>query len=156
MPTTVSGLDPIIAKLEGLDDPSVFRRPMNQSVLHLHNKVAAYPSGNQHRPQPFKTDKSRRYFFAALKRGEIEVPYRRGQSPMSETLGKKWTRRINQSDLSFIIGNNVSYGLYVQDRDNQAHIHKKIGWITIQDVVEQEEETVVRFVKAEVDKILAK
>ena len=40
------------------------------------------PSGKK---QPFKTDKSRRFFFAALEDGKIKVPY-----PRSGNLGGDW------------------------------------------------------------------
>jgi hypothetical protein len=74
----------------------------------------------------------------------------------SETLGRKWTTKKRDRGLTWIIGNNVCYGEYVQDRGKQAKFHKRRGWKTIQDVAEQEAETVVNFIKAKVDKILAK
>lgn len=39
-------------------------------------EMAKYPSPSGKR-QPFRSDRSRRFFFAALKRGQINVPYRR-------------------------------------------------------------------------------
>lgn len=38
--------------------------------------LRTYPSPSG-KPQGFKSDKSRRYFFAALRSGKIDVPYRR-------------------------------------------------------------------------------
>jgi hypothetical protein len=75
-------------------------------------------------------DKMRRGFFAKLKSGEIEVPYRRGQSPGSEKLGQSWTVRRENMGFRAIIGTNVSYAQLVQDSAKQTSYHRGTGWIT--------------------------
>ena len=156
MPIEITGLDAIVKKLEALDDPKVFRDPMKLSVNHLHNKIADTPTGNQHRKQPFKTDKSRRYFFWALKKGDIEVPYRRGMSPNSEKLTTSWTTSVSADGRTGKVGNDTSYGRLVQDKTRQTSYHKTTGWKTTQDVAKKEEATIVGFFKAALDRAVNK
>jgi hypothetical protein len=85
----------------------------------------------------------------------IEVPYRRGQSPGSQDHGQKWSVYSNKSGLKQFIGNNTSYGKYVQDPNDQTDFHKRRGWKDTDTVANEEEETVLKFLKQEVDKILA-
>ena len=69
-------------------------------------KLAQYPSPSGAK-QPFVNDKSRRYFFAALRSGQIAVPYRRTgalgapdnwtQTPESD--GLTLTSTVKHSDL---------------------------------------------------------
>ena len=75
-----------------------------------------------------------------------------GGRQSSETLGKKWT--IQQAGDKVTIGNNVSYGPYVQGPSEQAKALREIGWKTTDTVASEEAETVLNMVKKEVDKIL--
>ena len=55
-----------------------------------------------------------------------------------------------------MVGSNASYGELVQARRMQTFYHKVTGWKTIEDVTEQEKNTVARGVKHEIDKALAR
>lgn len=112
---------------------------------HVKGKIAVYPVERHGEAiwsvDPEKRKKQLRGFFYHLKRGDIEVPYRRGISPNSQTLGRRWTigevvKRENGYELS--VGNNASYGPFVQDREKQTRYHQLTGWVTTQDVVETE------------------
>lgn len=94
-----------------------------------------YPINTAGAPQPFKSDKSRRYFFAALRRGEIEVPYRRGQSPGSETYAKRWY--VEVSGLTATIGNNASYARYLSHETEQSGYMAARGWRKLKEVAEE-------------------
>lgn len=76
-----------IRAFERLDDPKLTEDMATyvaeQVVLP---KLAQYPSPSR-KKQPFVSDKARRYFFAALRSGQIRVPYQR-----SGDLGSKWQR----------------------------------------------------------------
>lgn len=127
--------------------------------LHVKGKIAIYPV-ERHGPAIWSIDKEKRKrqlrgFFAKLKAGEIEVPYRRGISPSSQTLGRRWTigqvfKKGNAYELS--IGNNAGYGPYVQDRDKQTRYHQLTGWVTTQAVVEREGEKVTKMVGEAIEK----
>ena len=73
--------------LDRLDDPALAEDMAayvaEQVVLP---KLAQYPSRSG-KKQPFVSDKARRYFFAALRSGQIRVPYQR-----SGDLGSNWQR----------------------------------------------------------------
>ncbi len=144
MTIELKGMEDIIKKLESLNQPAVFRTPMKQSVAHLHRTIAKTPTGNQHRPQPFKTDRSRRFFFAALRKGDIEVPYKRGSSPGSEKLTTSWTTKVSADGRRGVVGNDTSYGRLVQGARQTAY-HKKTGWKTVQEVAKKEQKAILRF-----------
>ena len=59
----------------------------------------------------------------------------------SEQLGKSWTTRVTQAETSVegVVGNDTSYGIYAQDKENQSGVLAKYGWDehTIQAVFEQ-------------------
>ncbi len=73
--------------LDRLDDPALAEDMATyvaeQVVLP---KLAQYP-GRSGKKQPFVSDRARRYFFAALRSGQIRVPYQR-----SGDLGSQWQR----------------------------------------------------------------
>ncbi len=156
MTIQVEGLDSIRKKIESLGQPRALKVPMGQAVDHLQLKMKAYPIGNQHRPQPFRSEKSRRFFFWALREGKIEVPYRRGQSPGSEKLGTSWTTSVSADGRTGKVGNDASYGPLVQDRTRQTAYHKATGWNTVQDVVKKEQKAVLRFFQIQYERLLKK
>jgi hypothetical protein len=104
--------------------------------------IKTYPGRQSSGPQQWKSDRQRRWFFAALRRGEIQVPYRR-----QGTLGRSWTREIDRSKPAAIIGTHVKYAPYVQDANRQAPMHARNAWTTAQDVVQKKSRAVVRFLE---------
>ena len=156
MATKIIGDVELRRKLAQLKDLKSIVPALTAAADHVKGKIAQYPpDANAHRPQPFKTAKSRAFFFWALSKGMIEVPYRRGQSPGSQDHGQKWSVYSNKSGLKQIIGNNTSYGPLLQDPNQQTDYHKKTGWKDTDTVVDEEEETVLKMLKQAVDKILA-
>lgn len=138
----VLGLEETIRKLDGLDDPAVFHRPMTEATAHVHRVIARYPPSPEGRPQPFKTDKQRRYFFWALRNGKITVPYRR-----TGTAGRKWTTEVSLDGRTGRVGNNVPYGrvLYDESYEKYSHYHAETGWPTIQKVARSEQSAVAGY-----------
>lgn len=86
------------------------------------DRIAPYP-GVRRRKVTFLSDKQRRAFFARLRNGEIEVPYRRGTSPGSETLGRRWHIRAS-GQIGHVLTNDASYAPLVHGKDDQATYHK--------------------------------
>jgi len=73
---TVDGLDEAIRKLnydEGQLGAEMANAVADDVVIP---RLREYPPASG-RPQPFKSAKARRFFFAALRSGAISVPYRR-------------------------------------------------------------------------------
>lgn len=121
---------------------------LESATVYLVGILADYPP-ERHEPQPFKTDKSRRYFFYALEAGLIDVPYKRGISPNSQDLKHRWTT-AQVGPLAYEAGNNAGYGPYVQDAEKQTAYHKATGWLTIQDVEQREREAVLQFLRTQI------
>lgn len=152
----IEGMDELLKQLDALGRPETFDAALDAAALYLKGKADDYPpAANAHRPQPFKSDKQRRGFFAKLHAGEIEVPYRRGQSPGSEAHGRRWTISRPRAGMR-VIGNNSSYGPLLQSLAAQARYHKASGWQTVEEIVTREREKVVDLVRDALAKALDK
>jgi len=127
-------VDHLGPKLKRLINLQAYRHGMQAAAEHVKGQVATYPRVRRG-PQPFKTDKQRRGFFAKLKAGVIDVPYRRGISPSSQRLDTKWFVFM-LSDLRASIVNSATYATLVHDRRHQSRYHQETGWKTAQDVAE--------------------
>jgi hypothetical protein len=81
-----------------------------------------------------------------------ESEYRR-----TGTLGRRWTVRINHSSggLSGVVGTNVPYAPYVQSRMFQTAAHRRTGWTTDAQAVQQHEAAIVADFQSAIDRALA-
>lgn len=149
---TIDGLPRLKRVLKRVGDLGPVRTGMRSAAVYLKGQLAVYPPVSR-RPQPFVSDKQRRGFFAKLRSGEIEVPYRRGTSPQSERLGQSWAIQERAFGLQQIIGNDTSYGALVQGRKQTAY-HKETGWQKVEDVARRERDEASRIVWAELDRAL--
>jgi len=161
MPATIrfEGLESLMGKIENLSQVRMIAAGIKAAALHIKGKIATYPPVKRLTRasvygSSFQTDKQRRYFFYALAKGKIEVPYRRGESPGSRTLGRRWTIATSNNGLTAIVGNNAPYGPLVQAKDRQTLYHKAVGWQTDEDVVEKERGAVVQFIQYEVQRAM--
>lgn len=105
-------------------------------ALEAKGKIDRYPPAPRGRHMRV-TARQRAFLRWAVKEGLIEVPYRRGLSPGSQALSKKWTIQIEEGGLRAVVGNNVNYGPFVQDREVQSRFHAETGWKTVQEVEEE-------------------
>jgi len=128
----LEGVDELLRRLERAASNAVLRAAMERATALIQARLAVYPPAAR-KPQPFKTDKQRRFFFAALRDGRIEAPYRR-----TGTLGRRWTATISGAGLDLVgrVGNNTTYGPYVMARAEQAAYHAGV-WPVAEDVAEQ-------------------
>ena len=154
----IPNLGAFIQKLNAIGKPEFLTKALEAGAVYLAGKVATYPpvrrlTRKSVYGQTFQSDKQRFAFFGKLKRGEIQVPYTRGSSPGSETLGKKWTIAAT-SQTEVVIGNNVSYAPFVQSQQYQSMYMRAVGWQTAEDVVARESETVIHKVEDEIAKRL--
>lgn len=93
-------------------------------------KSFGYPA-QKNAPQPFVTDRQRRWFFWALNSGLITVPYSR-----TGTLANSW--RVRKSGWShWVLENSASYAALVVGRGQQAAYHEDHWW-TADDIIEDE------------------
>ena len=144
----IEGLDELIKKLGDLSKLRKVHAGIRTAAIHVKSKIAKYPP-RKHIPISavggFASDNSRRWFFWALSKGKIEVPYRRGQSPGSEDLAAKWTSQYDRNRWEAKIGNNASYARLVMG-DKQTAMMKKIGWKTVDKVAKEETKRVQEYV----------
>lgn len=140
------GLDDLLKKLDSIEQLKPIKATLKAAGVQIAGWLAEYPSVSR-RPQPFKTAKQRKYFFAAMKKGEIEVPYRRGMSWKSERLGQRWAIEEQNDGLTVVVGNNASYARLTQDREAQTKYHQATGWRTVQDAEETQVEPVLELAK---------
>ena len=150
----IEGIEPLLKKIKSLQELRPVAGAIRAGAAHLKGKLQIYPP-ERHGPQPFKTEKQRRYFFYAKGKGLIQVPYRRGQSPGSQNLKQTWTVSTTHAGLTAEIGTNAPYARPVQDRAEQSAYHRQTGWPTVQDVAEQEGPFVTQYVKEVIDQVLA-
>lgn len=132
----ILGLRELMQEVNELIAFKVVRDTMEVAVERVRTQIAVYPSppsSGYH--MVFKSDKQRRFFFAALRDGRITVPYRR-----TGTLGRRWTTSVSNSglDIRGEVGNVTNYGPFVQSAESQAPIHQG-RWRTAERVVEEME-----------------
>lgn len=117
----IVGLEPLMAAVGRLAAGVVLRDTMEVAVERVRTQIAVYPPPPAGYRMVWKSERQRRWFFAALRSGAIQVPYRR-----TGTLGRRWTTRVSGAGLAVTgeVGNVTGYGPYVQGADDQAHVHQ--------------------------------
>lgn len=120
----------------------------NEAARDLERDLQTYP-GVRRRKQPFKTDKQRRFFFAALADGRIRVPYQR-----TNRLGKGWRAGVTMTGggLTITVGNTTAHAPYVQG-SQQAGYHRG-NWKTVSELSQGEERTIVSIFDRHVDQVI--
>lgn len=154
---TIEGADVLLARLTTLAQLKGVGVVIKAAALHLKGKLdqaADSTQGQSHHAQPFKSEKSRRYFFWALKQGKIEVPYRRGMSPNSEKMSHGWSIITSNNGLTATIRNGASYGSLVMGDGKQAQYHRITGWKTDAQIVEENSAEVSALVMTYLEKIV--
>lgn len=132
------GIEKLLARVKLIQD--VIPAAVKAGGLHIKAQIAKAPPVR--RGSMPMTPKQRTWFLAALREGLIQVPYRRGANPLSERLEQSWTVAEADGGLSAIVGNDTSYGPFVQDRERQHSYHRETRWVTVQDVRESQEAVV--------------
>lgn len=120
----------------------------NEAARTLEQRLSTYPAARK-KKQPFKSDKQRRFFFAALADGRIRVPYQR-----TGNLGRSWRAGIVQTGggLTITVGNTTAYAPYVQG-SQQAGYHRG-NWKTITELTQDQERMVVSIFDKRVDQVI--
>lgn len=133
----IEGVDALMNRISSIQDLRKTKNAIGEAATYLMGKVKEQPPVSR-RPNPLiKLDpRVRRGFFYHLKKGDIEVPYRRGRSPGSKKLSQSWNIRTNNLGLRATIGTSVSYARLVQDSANQTSYHRGTGWITTKQVAQ--------------------
>ncbi len=116
-------------KLSAIEIKQVITQSTKDVATFLQGKMQEYPpekrvTRKQAYGVTFFTDKQRRWFFAALNSGELELPYRR-----TGALREGW--RIMHVENKYALTNDVGYAGFVQERSQQSRMQRIIGWKTV-------------------------
>lgn len=150
---TIEGLDEVLVRLIAARKGAPIAAALKAAGANIKAEMQAYPQQKTGRKMAFKSEKQRRYFFWALKRGLIEVPYRRGLSPGSSNLKQLW-RVVLVSPVRVEIQNSARYAKWVHSAKDQALIHKGT-WITDEQAVAKHKDTTVALIREGFRKTLA-
>lgn len=141
------GIEIVPKRLEDFDEdiPRVGAGRIYGRMFAAMNRAKKYPAISKGRRQPFRTEKSRRFFFWALKQGLITVPYQR-----TGTYARAWKLTRNPSRMAKSDGYTLSARAVQRGKDytalvggsatgeGQATFHKDGGWPLVQAIVEEE------------------
>ena len=108
-------------------------------------KGYGYPA-QSHKPQPFKTERSRRWFFWALNAGIITVPYQR-----TGRLANSW-RAERRGPSDWLLANSAEYASLVIGAGRQARYHED-NWWTAEEVIKPKTKELVQDVANELMKL---
>ena len=145
----IQGLEEVVKKIEKLGRLDYLQAAIKASAAHVKGKVAQYPPSTAANAPGSKRWYERGYG-SKWTRADGSI----GGRKTSEMLGRKWTTETRNRGLTAVVGNNVSYGPYVQG-EKQAAFHKARGWKTAEDVAKEETDEVVRFITGAINKIMA-
>lgn len=129
----ILGLARLMAQVDELAAMRVLRDTMEVAVERVRTQIAVYPPPSSGHRMVWKSERQRRWFFAALRSGQISVPYRR-----TGTLGRRWTTKVTAeaSGIRGEVGNVTVYGPFVQSQERQAAVHQG-RWRTAERVVDE-------------------
>jgi len=147
----IEGLDKLLHKINNVVGLRAAKAALQAGAVYIKGRIAVYPAATiaNSPSNPSGRWYERGYGTRwALRTGGL------GGRKTSETLARKWTTASEAGGLRQVVGNNVSYGEFVQG-DKQNRIHAGRGWKTAEQVAKEETDTVVNFVKSEIDKALS-
>lgn len=110
--------------------PSLTFRAIDRVGRDAVDYLKQYPARFSGQGPGFKSERQRRWFFAALRAGQISVPYQR-----TGILGRGW-RVTAQGNGQIGVTNNIEYTKWVQVQSSQARIHQG-RWRTVEEAIAQ-------------------
>jgi hypothetical protein len=153
----ITGEEEIAAKLRKLPGAAI-DMGVDEASEYLKNSLRQYPPyAKVTRAAAYPevggwfSDKQRRWFFANLRNGNLNVPYGRTQQ-----LANAW--KIIGKGKSSIIANEMPYAKYVMgdSRSEQSRMSKLIGWLGIDQVVKERLPRIIEKFDAGVKKAIRK
>lgn len=99
----------------------------------VENELKRYP-GPPSYPIQWASERQRRWYFAQVRAGAIDVPYRRRKSG---GLAGHW--HVQRRGPQAVVGNPMDYAAYVQSKKAQQPMHKATGWTTDDEAAEKVE-----------------
>jgi len=155
----IEGIDQLVKKVETLQQLTGLKGVLLAAGEALKGKLSVYPpqkslTRREVYGEPFKTEKQRRYFFYALGKGLISVPYSRGADRKSERFKASWAIKTKNDGLTVVVGNDTTYGPYLMGNKEQSTFMAAIGWPTVDEVMEQNAEEISQFAVYQLERIV--
>lgn len=132
----IEGIPQVKQMLLSVASPVVQQEVTTSAADYLRGQMRKYPeytyvSRARAYGKTFQSDRQRRWFFAALRSGELVIPY-----PRTMTLQRNWQiMRSGAADAMLV--NDTPYAHFVQ-QSPQARMMTYRNWRSIQTVVMQE------------------
>lgn len=125
---SIRGLDALVNKLTPLQAQDFLIPLVHRAVYRVHYTVAKYP-----------TNKPPNSTYTRL-----------------GTLGRRWTTSVTRvtGGVTGRIGNNTSYGIWVQAKQYQVLVHRTTGWTTIEGSIASNQDRITRDFEFHIDQIL--
>ncbi len=148
----LQGFAEVQAAIARLTNLAPVKAALRAGAVHLKGKIAQYPPATgANMPGPYP---ARWYERGYGPRWARKIKKGVGGRRTSENLATGWTVEARDDGLTQVVGNDTTYGPYVQG-DEQAACHAAHGWKTVDQVLEQESETILKAVSDAIDKALA-
>lgn len=149
----IKGLERVLKKLGELEGRRWLRGALGEAAETLKDYLAEAPPRSDG-PVQWASERQRRWYWAARAEQGLPLRYTREADPWSERLGASWTTEVAPSGLSATVGNDASYGPWVQDEERQQPMHRATGWRTIQGAIRDRGQAVIDTLRAELRRVL--
>jgi phage gpG-like protein len=147
----IKGLDELVKKLDDLSKLKAVHAGIKAAAVHVKGKIAKYPPKTAaNRPSGpgshwYERGKGSMYWRI---RDNAKVSY----GKKSEDLASGWAIKYNKSKFEAVVGNNVSYAVFVQGPKKgpkgkrQSKHMARIGWKSVDTVSKEETKRVQEYV----------
>jgi hypothetical protein len=141
----VKGIPEVQKMLLSVASPAVRQEVLKSVGEFAQGQMRKYPeytyvSRKEAYGKTFQSDRQRRWFFAALRSGELKIPY-----PRTQTLQRGWKLEPRGSE-EISLRNATSYGKYVQNSP-QARMMTLRQWRSLQTMLYQEKAQIERVIQ---------
>jgi hypothetical protein len=150
----IEGIDAVQKVLSQVDSPRVASAVTKDVAHYMRGQMRKYPpqqyvSRTRAYGKPFKTARQRRWFFAALRRGEITVPYVR-----TMRLQRAW-KVMAFGTTGHLLTNDMPYAKYVQ-QSPQDRMFTLRQWRSVERVVHENRGAIQRTADESLSRALKK
>jgi hypothetical protein len=146
----LEGLEGLVEKITRLEQLEAVKAGIRAIAIYIKGKIAKYPAST------IANNPGQKRWYERGWGTHWATRWGPHGYATSETLGRSWAVESTNSGFGAIVGNDASYGRKVQDADVQADFHAWRGWVTVQDVADEETEYVndvlTEIVQEEIDK----
>lgn len=158
MAVTIKGLEPLLKKLDSLEEIGrVLKPPMVKALALVEDDAKTYPRKDPTAFTRLATNAQRRAYWAKVR--EDPSIHRDGVGYVrSRNLGNRWKQgeiRVTMRGIEGRLENKTGYGPFVQGAHQQP-FHRASEWRTTSKILKDNEGKIERLFKSAIDKELRK